>query len=90
MSAPKSALTLLAGLFLFSSWSLPALRWAAFQPAAASRARLSPKEKLELSRRLSVMVQDPAAITKDDLKAAKKSLSADDVKMLSLLRQASR
>lgn len=90
MNSKKTALarlvlTLFAGMMFWSSWSLQAARHG-MPPAGA----LAPRQKLEMSRRLSQAASDPAKIKPADLEAVKVTFGAETSSMLALLRDASR
>lgn len=96
MNAHTKALTLLAGLLLFSSWSLQVSRFALptraplAAPLAAARARTSAptaRQKVELGQRLSTVVRNPKQIKKSDVQAVRAAFGADSSKLLDLLRQ---
>lgn len=98
MNAHTKSLALVAGLLLFSSWSLQAARFAlpgahlpltprlAAVPKAPAPA-LEARQKVALEERLAAVVRDPKQIQKADVQQVRSSFGADAAKLLDLLRQ---
>lgn len=99
MNAHTKSLALVAGLLLFSSWSLQAARFAlplnhlpltprvAAVPKAPAAAALDSRQKVALEQRMESVVRDPKQIQKADVQQVRASFGADAAKLLDLLRQ---
>lgn len=97
MNAHTKSLALVAGLLLFSSWSLQAARFALpshlpLTPRVAAAAKapapaLEARKKVALEQRLAAVVRDPKQIQKADVQDARSAFGSDAAKMLDILRQ---
>jgi hypothetical protein len=89
----RLAFSIFAGLLFYSSWSMSNARMmmpAGGVPALAHKApaakTLSSEQRLRLAHSLGDLMADPGKLTKADVSAVKKAFSAEDARMLEILK----